>query len=98
MGGVEKMIQLINRGLFKDNKYIGPELFDPSIYRLSKDSRFLDIGHATGKVVMHVALAVGCRSKGIEINKVRYDLSQKLKKLLIDSYDTCGWEERVELQ
>lgn len=98
MGGVNKMIRLVNHGLFKDSRYVGPELFDSSVYKLSKESKFLDIGHATGKVVMHIALAVGCKSKGIEVNQVRYDLSQRLKNLLIESYNTQGWEELVELQ
>ena len=98
MGGVEKMIKVINSGLFKDCKYIPPQFFDPSIYMLTNDSKFLDIGHATGKVVMHVALSVGCKSKGIEVNKVRYDLSVRLKNLLIESYETRDWAERVDLQ
>lgn len=64
---------------------------------LRKDSTFFDIGHGTGKVVMHVALAVGCRSKGIEINKVRFDLSKRLKKLLIDKHSPKGWDELIDL-
>jgi hypothetical protein len=80
------MIFTINNSLFQDRRHIGPEFFDPFIYKLTKDSTFYDIGHGTGKVVMHVALEIGCRSKGIEINKVRYDLSMRLKQLLIDNH------------
>lgn len=68
MGSVQKMLNLINNSLFKDSKHIAPEIFDPSLYCINQDSTFYDIGHGTGKVVMHVALEIGCKSKGIEIN------------------------------
>ena len=68
MGSVQKMLNLINTMLFKDPRHPGPEHFDPSIYSINKDSTFYDIGHGTGKVVMHVALEIVCKSKGIEIN------------------------------
>lgn len=50
------MIFTINNNVFNDPRHIGPEIFDSSLYKLNKDSTFLDIGHGTGKVVMHVAL------------------------------------------
>jgi hypothetical protein len=67
-GSVQKMLSMINNSLFKDSKHIAPEIFDPSLYSISQESTFFDIGHGTGKVVMHVALEIGCKSKGIEIN------------------------------
>ena len=79
MGSVQKMLHAINNRLFEDHRNTCPNHFDPSIYTINKDSTFFDIGHGTGKVVMHVALEIGCKSKGIEINKVRYDLSNRLK-------------------
>lgn len=98
MGSVQKMLHAINNNLFKDYRNPAPKLFNPSVYAINKDSTFFDIGHGTGKVVMHVALEIGCKSKGIEINEVRYDLSQRLKQLLLEQHEATEWGKLVDLQ
>ena len=51
---------------------------------LSEESSFLDIGSGTGKPNVHIAQVVGVKhSVGIEIEKIRYLLSQNNHKKLL---------------
>ncbi len=47
---------------------------------LNKDSVFLDIGSGAGKVVMQVALSVGCKSIGVEVLESRVNIANNLKE------------------
>ena len=50
---------------------------------MSNESTFLDIGSGGGKVVLQVALEVGCRAHGIEVLANRIECSETLKQRLI---------------
>lgn len=46
--------------------------------RLSRDSKFLDIGSGIGQTCIQVAATVGCLSRGVELDRERYTASRNL--------------------
>ena len=96
--GVERMIELINEGLFSDSSFKAPIEFDQSPYRLDTSSLFMDIGAGSGKVVMHVDLRIQCLSIGIEVCEHRVKVSRRFKaRLLIHAGAPLSWSKLVEL-
>ena len=69
---------------------------DIESFKLSNQSRFLDIGSGGGKVVMQVALEVGCRAHGIEVLQNRIECSEILKQRLVSEENAPKeWAGRV---
>ena len=54
-------------GCLENTQAIDHNIPDLDLYEITDESIFLDIGYGLGKAVMHVALAIGCRSHGIEV-------------------------------
>ena len=94
-GGVEMLLRAF-RELGSGNRAFFPlwsvkEALKLKSCLLTPSSRFLDIGSGLGKLVLHVALASGCRAAGVEILSSRVRLACAFKDLLLAQRKVPGW-------
>lgn len=59
--------------------------------RLTRCSRFLDVGSGLGKIVLHMSLASGCKAAGIEILSSRVKLAVEFRDKLVAKNKVPSW-------
>ena len=93
-GSIDRMIDKLQN--FDPEHLREHDIENVDSFKLSNQSRFLDIGSGGGKAVMHVALKVGCQSHGIEVLENRIECSNALKGLLLTKEKApAEWGQRV---